>query len=378
MKTNRKSFSGLCAVIIVLTAVFITGCKKKHAQQEIPPKSVETAQAMQKDVPLFIDTFGTLSPINNVDIKSQVSGKIETVHFTEGDTLATNDLLFTIDKRPYQAMLDKAQAAVAAGIVQVKLLSDTLKRNESLREKELISQQDFEEIQTNLAAAQAQLLVNKADVESAQLNLDYCDIRSPIDGITGKRLVDAGNIVTANSGATLVNVKSINTLYIDFTVTDQNLEEVRKAMSEGTLEIILSAKGEKLGTITGKLNFLDNTVDTSTGTIALRGVVQNNDRALWPGQFVDIELILGTQKNATLVPYDAVQIGKQGMYLFVVSNENKADLRIVTVGGREDNNIIITKGVKPGETIVTVGQLGLSPGATLKDVTKTKNVKPEK
>ncbi|MFC1570908.1 efflux RND transporter periplasmic adaptor subunit, partial [Candidatus Omnitrophota bacterium] len=215
----------------------------------------------------------------------------------------------------------------------------------------------------------SQVELDKADIESAKINLNYCKITSPIDGLTGKRQVDIGNIISANTGPVLVNVKKINELYLDFTLPERDLTEVRKAMKNGTLDVKIKVPGDETDTFDGKLQFVDNTVDNDTGTFALRATVNNDSRSLWPGQFVTVRLILGTEKDAVLVPYSAAQIGKQGYYLFVMKGR-KADLRELTVGSKQEDDIVIEKGVKIGERVVTVGQLGLSPGMPLIDITK--------
>lgn len=368
-----RSVAVLClSLILVSMTISVAGCSGKKPQKQIPPRPVEIGLAIQRDVPIYIESFGNMYSPNDVNIISQVTGQIKEVHFKDGDIVSKGDMLFTIDPAPYKADLDKAEAALAQELADLKLAKDTLSRNQKLFDKELISQQDLDQYQTNVACLEAKANLDKADIELARINLGYCFILSPIDGLTSKRLVDPGNVVTENDGPTLVNIKTIDPLYLDFTVPEIELDRIRKAMNEGRLKVELSTKGNDDYHYSGELHFLDNAVDNSTGTVLLRAVVPNKDRILWPGQFARVRLILFIQKDAVLVPYDAVQLGRDGLYLFAVTPDNKADLRAVTAGNREDDHIIIEKGVKVGEKVVTSGHLGLSPGVTVMDVTQQK------
>ncbi|NQT32479.1 MAG: efflux RND transporter periplasmic adaptor subunit [Candidatus Omnitrophica bacterium] len=368
-RDNKQKLRIIGVVIVTIFVIMhVRGCVERNRKAKVQPRLVQTAIARKKTVPIYVDSFGTLSSPENVDIKAQVTGKIIEVNFVQGKEVAKGDLLFTIDPAPYQADLDKAEAALKKDMVQLKLKSDTLERNMSLIEKDLISQQEYETYQTEVAALAAQVELDKADIESAKINLNYCYIKSPIDGLTGKRRVDIGNIVPANTGPVLVNVKEIDELYLDFTLPERDLAEVRKAMEDNILDAQVSVPGDGKKTYSGKLEFIDNKVDDDTGTFALRATITNDDRALWPGQFVTIRLILGTEKDAVLVPYDAAQVGKQGYYVFVVKG-HKADLRDVTAGSRQGDDIVIEKGVKAGERVVTVGQLGLNQGMPVFDTT---------
>ena len=360
---SRKIISVICVLIFFVAAVsMVSKYSKKPEVHKILPRLIETGLVIQKNASIYVESFGTLTPINNVDIKSQVTGKVKEARFAEGDEVAEGDLLFIIDPKPFEAELEKAKAALAEDLADLKLKTDTVERNRSLVEKNLISEQTFEEYQTEEVLAGAKVQLDHADLELAKINLDYCYIRSPIKGLTGKRLVDPGNIVSANTGPTLVNIKSDDPFYIDFTIPERKLPGLRKAMTEGKLEVKIKVDGDDGGPYAGELDFLDNTVDDMTGTVSLRAIVPNKDRALWAGQFVRIRLILGIKENAVLAPYEAVRIGQKGPYLFVVMKDNKADLRQLVTGDREDDYIIVDKGVSPGEKVVTSGQLGLSPG----------------
>jgi len=379
-KNHREKFiTGYCLSFLIISMISLMGgCSPKKVQTEMPPRPVEAGLAIRKDVPIYIESFGNMYSPNNVNIISQVTGQIKDVHFKDGDIVSKGGMLFTIDPNPYKADLDKAEAALAQDIANLKLAKDTLERNKKLFDKELISRQDLDQYQTDAASLEAKVNLDKADIELARINLGYCFIHSPIDGLTGKRLVDPGNVVTENDGPTLVNIKTIDPLYTDFTVPEVELDRIRKAMGEGTLKVELSVAGSDDYSYSGELHFLDNAVDNSTGTVLLRAIVPNKDKALWAGQFVKVRLILYIQKDAVLVPYDAVQLGQDGLYLFAITPDNKAELRTVTAGNRENDHVIVEKGVKAGEKVVTAGHLGLSPGVTVIDVTRQKTGQDEK
>ncbi len=357
--------------ILILVCVFlmlhVRSCLLEKKKKEIPPRPVQTALAVQKDVPVYITSFGTLDADTSVDIKSQVTGKIKEIHFKEGDDVKEGDLLFVIDPDPYKAALDKAEASLAQAKVDHKLKKDTLQRNKLLFEKELISQQDFEQYQTDADAAEAEVKLDEANVETAKINLDYCYIHSPLDGVTGRKDGDVGDLVTANSDQVLVSVKDIDLIDVDFTVPERNFPQVMKAGKNGKLKIEVIVEGDDGTSYTGELSYYDNTVDETTGTVFLEGIVANPERKLWPGQFVTVSLLVDTVEGATVVPYESVQLGKQGSYLFVVTDENKADLRIVKAGAKDGNDLVIEKGVEVGEKVVTTGQMGLSPGIPVVD-----------
>ncbi|MGB2600856.1 MAG: efflux RND transporter periplasmic adaptor subunit [Candidatus Omnitrophota bacterium] len=378
VEENKKVLKLIGVLLLAMLITFhIRSCQIANIKEPIQPRPVQTGVASKKDVPIQVDSFGTLSSPENVDIKAQVTGKILEVNFTQGQEVPAGHLLFTIDPQEYKAQFDEQAGHLEESVAQLKLRKDTLKRNHSLYEKQLISQQDYEQYQTDVVAAEANVQLDSAALEFARVNLEYCYIRSPIDGVTGKRMVDEGNIVSANTGPVLVNVKTIDRLFLDFTLPERDLSRVRKAMQEDTLKVRISVPGKEDDPKYGQLKLIDNTVDDSTGTFALRAIVINEDRTLWPGQFVKVRLILGMKKNAVVVPYEAAQIGKKGYYIFVVKNR-KADLRMVTIGDRDDDEIVIEEGVKAGETVVTVGQLGLSPGMPVIDVTEEMKKKEKK
>ncbi len=363
---------------LLLTLGIVKGCSRKPAVQKIPPKPVKAEKSVKQDVDVFIESFGSLYSPYDVNIMSQVTGEIKEVHFKDGDVVKKGDMLFTIDPSQYKATLDKAEAQLIQDLANLKLNKDTLERNRKLFAKELISQQAFEQYETNVTSNEATIKLDNANIDLAKINLGYCYISSPIDGVCGKRQVDPGNIVTANNGPVLVNVKTIDPLYVDFTVPEIKLDDIRDAMSKGQLKVVITvdksfknvdARGEAdtIGKAhEGELHFLDNAVDNTTGTILLRAVMPNSDRSLWAGQFVRVRLILAKKQNAVLIPYESMQTGqKNGMlynYVFVVTPDNKAKSKDITTSEKIDDHIVVESGLSAGENVVTAGQMGLREG----------------
>ena len=371
-KSNNFIKLGVIGCVIVAGFFMFKGCFVKKPAAQAFPRPVDVGVAFTKDAPVYLESFGNLYSLNNVDIKAQVTGQIKEINFTEGSDVKTGDLLITIDPASYQAQLDKARAALNQALADLKLKKVTFERNKVLFEKQLISKQDNDSYSADFSGAEAQVRMDKAGVDIAQINLEYCFIRSPVNGLTGKRQVDIGNIIIANDGPTLVNIKTIDELYIDFMVTETDLAKVRQAMGEGKLKVEIASNDAPDKVYTGELSLLDNAVDNATGSFLLRAIVSNKNRELWAGQFVTVRLILSIDKDAVQVPYDALQLGQNGPYVFVVTVDSKADLRLVKSGSRQEGNIVIYQGVKPGEKVVTAGQLGLSPGALVIDTAQMK------
>src|SRR2546422_5558605 len=313
-----------------------------------PARPVLVAKVITKDVPLYLDEIGTCAAYETVQVQAQVSGQITARHFQDGSDVKKGDPLFTIDPRPYQATFDQAKAQAALDQV-------TLKRQEDLRARKVISQQDYD---TAVANAQK----SKAAVDAAQVNLDYCYLKSPINGRVGLRNVDVGNLV-GPSTAPLVTIQGLDPIYTDFTVAENDLPLVRKYLGGPNIKVQTYLQDGSIMPRTGDLYFIDNAVQPGSGTVKARGVTPNPDRALWPSEFVRVRFILDTLKNATLVPSQAVQVSQSGPFVFVVKPDNIVDLRPVKPGQRQEGDLTVIEGVKPDETVVVTGQLALSPGA---------------
>jgi len=343
-------------LLFILLAGFVTyriyqhrATEAKAAQPPLRPATI--AKVVTKDVPLYLDEIGTCAAYETVQVQAQVSGVIIGRHFQDGSEVKKGDLLFTIDPRPFQAVLDQAKAQAALDQV-------TLKRQEDLRARKVISQQDYD---TAVANAQK----SQAATEAAQVNLDWCYIKSPINGRIGLRNVDVGNLVGPTTGS-LVTIQGLDPIYTDFTVAQNDLPLVRKYLGGPNLKVQTYLADGSITPRLGDLYFIDKAVQPGSGTVKVRGVTPNPDRALWPSEFVLVRFILDTLKDATLVPTQAVQISQAGPFVFVVKSDNTVELRPVTPGQRQEGDLtVIENGVKPDETVVVTGQLALSPGAKI-------------
>ena len=341
-------------LLFIILAAFVTYRILQHRASEIKTaqpaaRPASVAKVVTKDVPLYLDEIGTCAAYETVQVQAQVSGQITSRHFQDGSDVKKGDPLFTIDPRPYQATFDQAKAQAALDQV-------TLKRQEDLRARKVISQQDYD---TAVANAQK----SKAAVDAAQVNLDYCYLKSPINGRVGLRNVDVGNLV-GPSTAPLVTIQGLDPIYTDFTVAENDLPLVRKYLGGPNVKVQTYLADGSITPRMGDLYFIDNAVQPGSGTVKARGVTPNPDRALWPSEFVRVRFILDTLKDAMLVPSQSVQVSQSGPFVFVVKPDNTVDLRPVTPGQRQDGDLtVIESGVKAGETVVVTGQLALSPGA---------------
>ena len=334
--------------VLILLRIFQRGVGTLNAPQ-VPVRPVTVAKVVAKDVPLYLDEIGTCAAYETVLVQAQVSGVIITRNFQDGSDVKKGDLLFTIDPRPFQAALDQAKA-------QAALDQLNLKRQEDLRARKVISQQDYD---TAVANAQK----SQAATESAQVNLDWCYIKSPINGRVGLRNVDVGNLV-GPSTPPLVTILGLDPIYTDFTVSENDLPLVRKYLGGPNIKVQTYLQDGSITPRTGDLYFIDNAVQPGSGTVKARGVTPNPDRALWPSEFVRVRFILDMLKNATLVPSQAVQVSQSGPFVFVVKPDNTVDLRPVKPGQRQEGDLtVVESGVKPDEPVVVTGQLALAPGA---------------
>ena len=343
-------------LLFILLAGFVTYWIFQQRAAEVkvtqpPARPASVVRVITRDVPLYLDEIGTCAAYETVQVQAQVNGVIMARHFQDGSDVKKGDLLFTIDPRPFQAALDQAKAQAALDQV-------TLKRQEDLRTRKVVAQQDYD-----IAVANAQK--SQAVAEAAQVNLDYCFIKSPINGRIGLRNVDVGNLVGPSSPA-LVTIQGLDPIYTDFTVAENDLPLVRKYLGGPNVKVETYLADRSIAPRIGELYFIDNAVQPGSGTVKARGVTPNPDRALWPMEFVRVRFILDILSNATLVPSQAVQISQSGPFVFVVKPDNTVELRTVTPGQPQQGDLtVIENGVKSGETVVVTGQLALSPGAKI-------------
>jgi multidrug efflux system membrane fusion protein len=399
---------------------FLVACSAEPKVGEKPRPSVpiRVATVLQKSVPLQLRAIGSVEAYTTISIKSLVAGEIYKVHFKDGQDVRKDDLLFTIDPRPFEAALkqaeanlgrdtaqvqqaeanltrdlaqvQQAEANLAKDIAQSKYAEEEVRRYAYLVEKNYVPKEQYDQMRTNAEALAATLQADKAavenaravvqadgaalenakavvrasaaTVENARIQLGYCSIRSPMDGRAGSVLVQQGNVVKAND-VPLVVINQINPIYVTFSVPEKDLPEIKRHMAAQKLKVEAVIPSDEKSPEQGILTFVDNTVDTTTGTIRLKGTFENREKRLWPGQFVTASLTLTVQPDAIVVPSQAVQTGRQGEYAFVVKPDLTVESRALVVSRTTDGETVISQGLRPGETVVTDGQLRLVPGA---------------
>ena len=353
------------AIICISLLLCFSSCEKNKTPKAPTsfPISVDTVQ--QKTAFLYIDTIGHVQPLVSVDIRSRVEGQLEHVYFKEGQNVKKDSLLFLIDPAPFQAELDKSKALLLENLANLQLSKDTLKRYVTLIPDDYVSQLNIEQYQTEVLKNEALVAQNEATIEEAKLNLSYCQIASPVDGKTGILQIDQGNLIAPNSSTPLITINQITPIYATFSVPEKNLPTLKEYNKKGSLEIHVAFEQKDLEKkfILGKINLLDNTVNTQTGMIKLRAIFPNEDTALWPGQYLQVRVVLTPVENALIIPFQAVQLTTSGPVVFVVKEDNTVDMKPVTLGQRQDENIIVTKGVRKEDKIVIKGLQNLSQGA---------------
>ncbi|MGA1978947.1 MAG: efflux RND transporter periplasmic adaptor subunit [Sedimentisphaerales bacterium] len=363
------------AIILLLIGLALSGCKKKNVTIEQPPAWVTVSEAVSQDVPVYIDEIGSCTARENVSVRPQSSGQITEIHFTDGADLKKGDLLFTIDPRPYEAALKQAQASLAQSTASLNLAKSSFERVKELLPTGAISKDAYDTKQNAVVLAEAQVQSDQAAVQTAQVNLDYCFIRSPIDGRAGQRCVDVGNVVTANSstaGVVLLVVQQLDPIYADFTIPEQDLESVRQEMAKDDLKTYVRLPDKPdANARQGTLTFLDNAVQQETSTIKLRATLPNPDHYFWPGQFVHVRLVLNVEKDVVLVPSEAVQSSQTGQFVYVVKPDQTVEFRPVVAKRTLDGRTVV-EGVQDKEVVVTDGHLRLVPGAKVQIKTSDK------
>jgi multidrug efflux system membrane fusion protein len=407
---RRSSVLIIAILLAALPALFFTGCSNKAAQGgfERPPAPVSATVAVAQDVPTYLDAIGKTVAREVVSIQPQVSGRITGIHFTDGTNVKKGQLLFTIDTRPFEASLRQAQANVskdsalkkqaeanlAREVAQAKWGAVQVNRYRVLVEQGVVAREQYEELRANLDSLNANvgsaraavnsaaetIKVDTAAVESAKVQLSYCSIRSPIDGRAGQRLVDVGNVVnpggglgntgsnsdTPGNGNVLLVIERLDPIYADFTISQNNLVEVQQQMQAGRLRAEVRLPDTADAPVIGQLTFLNNAVGNTTGTVNLRATIPNAGHTFWPGRFVNIRLVLNTIHQAVLVPSSAPQMSAKGSFVYVVKQDSTAEQRPVTLGQRQGDLIVVESGVQSGESVITTGQLGVTPGGKVR------------
>ena len=352
--------AALAATAVVVMRV-LPG-SRAAAPREAPAIPVTTAAVVAKDIPLRLYAVGNVEPYTTVSVKARVDGQIVGVKFREGEEVRQGAVLFEIDRRPFEAMLKQAEANLLKDRALYDHAVEQEKRYRDLLEKKFISADGYEQVKTNMDTAAAQVRADEAGIENSKLSLEYCTIRSPVAGYAGKIQIQQGNLVKANDTTPLVVLNQIVPIYTSFSVPEQYLADVRRYQADGALRVTAAVANSTHPAVTGKLSFIDNSTDVTTGTIKLKAEFANADKALWPGQFVNVVLTLAQQKDAIVTPAIALQNGPNGQYVFVVKADQTVELRQVNVTRTEGEDAVVASGLAPGDRVVTTGQLRLAPG----------------
>ena len=343
----------------------VVGCSNKQAAAPPPaPVPVRVARVTLKTVPVELRAIGTVEALSTVSIKSKVAGELTAVHFREGQDVRKGELLFEIDRQPFEVALHQVEAALARDQARLSNARTQAARYAKLFEEGVASREQADQTRADLESLEATVRADQAAVEKARLDLSYCSIASPVDGRTGSLLVNEGNLVKANDDPALIVLNQLTPIYVSFAVPEQYLAAIRRFLAAGRLPISVNIT-EAQPSESGLLTFVDNAVDSATGTIRLKGTFANPARRLWPGQFVNVVLRLSEQANAVVVPSEALQTGQSGQFVYVVKDENVVASRPVSTGRSVQGITIIEKGLAPGEVVVTDGQLRLVSGAKI-------------
>ena len=364
--TTRYPSSSLArrAGLAALAAVAVAACKNGNARNPRPTVPVTVATVTTRSVPYEISAIGNVTPIQTVSVRAQVSGTLQRVAFQEGQEVTAGQLLFQIDARPFQAALDQAMANLAKDRAQLVNARAEVARYQQLLQNDLATQEQFDQFKANAEAAAASVSADSAALQTARLNLEYATIRAPIAGRTGSLLLREGNLVPANGPTPLVVINQIRPIAVSFSVPQKYLDDIERYHARHPLAIEIRPGDDTTITLAGRLTFINNQVDTATGTIQLKATFENAQRRLWPGEFVaPVRLVLDVERDVLTIPSQAVMTGQNGTYVYVVNADRTARTQNVTVGRAVDDYVVIGQGLAAGQMVVTDGQLRLVPGA---------------
>lgn len=354
----KQTLIALICLAVIFTCAACTKKDKPKAKQAVP---VKVALALQKNVPVQLKAIGNVEAFTSVAIKSQVEGQISRVHFKEGSDVEKGDLLISIDPEPFRSTLSQFEATLAKDQAQAKFAREQAERYAGLLKEGIVTRDQHELLQANAKSLAATIAADRAAINSAKIQLSYCSIRSPISGRTGTIALQPGNLVKANDVA-IVTINQLTPIYVTFSIPEKQLAEVKRAMAAKDIKIEAFIPNEPGNTEVGTISFLDNAVNPATGTIKLKGAFANKAHKLWPGQFTDVLITLGTLQNAVVIPAQAIQTSQQGEFVYVVKQDQKVEMRQVTAAAVTDGETVIEKGLAAGETVVVDGQLRLTPG----------------
>jgi multidrug efflux system membrane fusion protein len=364
MTTRRRFVIAACILAVGAAALAL---RQFPGSRAASPKAaaavpVTAALVVARDVPVRLHAIGNIEPYTTVAVKALVDGQIVAVGFKEGDEVRRGSILFQIDPRPFESSLKQAQATLLKDRALLDHAAQQERRYKELLQQKFISPDGYELVRTNAETASAQVHADEAAIDSVRLQIGYCTIRSPVTGYAGKIQLQPGNLVKANDTNQLVVINQVVPIYASFSVPEQSLADVRRYQASGELRVTAGLPNATQPPAAGKLSFVDNSTDTTTGTIRLKAEFANTDKSLWPGQFVNVTLTLTRQAGAIVIPPAAVQNGPDGQYVFVVKPDQTVELRSIKVARTEDGDTVVASGLAPGEQVVTVGQLRLAPG----------------
>ena len=355
---------------LIGTAVTAWGCSEgqvRQPPQEAPaPAAVPVAAsaAVRKDMPLKVGVIGSVEAYSTVTVRAQITGELTAVKFEQGDDVQEGQELFTLDRRPLEAALQQAIATLERDSATLANARAILERQEQLAQRGIVARETRDTARTQVAALEATLASDRAAVENAKVQLQYATIRAPISGRTGALMVTAGNLVRANDQTPLVTINQVTPVYVSFAFPEAMLADLRRYMARGTLQVEATLANDPSGArAVGRITFVDNVVDQTTGTIKIKGTFANTDRTLWPGQFANVVVRLATEPGAIVVPSAAVQTGPDGNYVYVVKDDQTVELRPVTVARLAGAETVIKQGLEAGASVVTDGHLRLVPGS---------------
>ena len=350
------------SMIFVCALSFLCACgDEKTNGKSVQPSPVSTARVERADVPRLLSVVGNMRPSASVEVKSRVTGEIRRMNFREGQDVKEGQPLIEIDPRPYMAVVSERRAQLAKSRAQLAKASDDMRRYGRLVGNGYVSQETYDKAATDVAVLKAAVRADEAALESGLLDLSYCTIAAPISGRAGALSLDRGNLVNAQDGNAIVKIDCIAPIYVSFSIPEAYLPAVLERMKAGDAPLTVTPVGGQ--PVGGELSLVDNSVDTRTGTIRLRGIFANQDHSLWPGQFVNVSLGLGREQGALTVPSRAIQKGRDETYLYVVDEKGRADYRIVQPLFEHDGKTVVKGEIFPGDEVVVEGQIRLSPGA---------------
>ncbi|PWT85268.1 MAG: efflux RND transporter periplasmic adaptor subunit [Blastocatellia bacterium] len=368
----RVSYSFLSLIFVPLWAT--TACSGGEASNASQPAGggrgggqgpvpVTVASVVQKSMPIEIRVIGTAEPYSTVAVRAQTTGQLTAVNFTEGDDVQKGQVLFSLDRRPLEAALQQAEANLQRDLAQAANAESQAKRYQDLAERGIATREQLETSRTGAAALSAAVEADRAAVENAKVQLEYATIDAPLSGRTGALMVHEGNLVRANDTTPLVVINQVSPIFVSFAIPESQLPDLKRYMAQGSLRVEASPPNDEGPGSTGRITFVDNTVDPTTGTIRIKGTFTNDNRRLWPGQFVNVTVRLTADPNAIVAPTAAIQTGQQGTYVYIVKPDKSVDLQTVTVARSSGTDSVIQTGLKPGDTVVTDGHLRLVPGS---------------